>query len=403
MQAGMSDATAGVTPQTANAETPVTPPAAAPAAASSSTTQDNFAERVRAAKSPAETRKLIQELRERPLTPEAVKAKDPTPQEAAALAAKEAAAKETTAESAEATPADTAATEATSEETTAETTESTETETAETTEAEDEGDGSIKAPTAKRLRLQLPENDQVGRMAAAFLQRNRDWTLEQALDAARTKLGVKTPQNADATTTDPKAPATPTVNIDSVNAQIKQLREDRKKANAELRFEDASDLSDQLEDLLMQRSSLERQADRQQIEQATTYTRQFEASESKAVELYPLAADPESAFGKRMIEIEDTLKELQDPLFDSPDKPLKIAQMVAAELNIAPRRKGVTTPAKAAATVTPPGPKKGIVPSGASRTTAPAANQPNPITQEIQQVKTIADMRNLRKKLGLSY
>lgn len=402
MQAGMSDATAGVTPQTANAETPVTPPAAAPAAASSSTTQDNFAERVRAAKSPAETRKLIQELRERPLTPEAVKAKDPTPQEAAALAAKEAQAKEATTEGAEATPAESEATEATGDQP-AETTESTETETAETTEAEDEGDGSIKAPTAKRLRLQLPENDQVGRMAAAFLQRNRDWTLEQALDAARTKLGVKPPQNADAASTDPKAPATPTVNIDSVNAQIKQLREDRKKANAELRFEDVSDLSDKLEDLLMQRSSLERQADRQQIEQASTYTRQFEASESKAVELYPLAADPESAFGKRMIEIEDTLKELQDPLFDSPDKPLKIAQMVAAELNIAPRRKGVTTPAKAAATATPPSPKKGIVPSGASRTTAPAANQPNPITQEIQQVKTIADMRNLRKKLGLSY
>ena len=52
--------------------------------------------------------------------------------------------------------------------------------------------------------------------------------------------------------------------------------------------------------------------------------------------------------------------------------------MVAAELNIAPKKKGAAAPAKPAATVTPTQPalKKGILPTGTSRTTVPVATQP---------------------------
>lgn len=398
----MAEANGGATPQ--NAVETVNPPAAAPAPASSSTNQDNFAERVKQAKSPAETRALIEELRKRPLTPDALKAatapKTPQTPETAPAATEPAETPEgTTPESAETSPAPETPAEAGAETpTTPETPEAGE------GEGEDEGDSSIKPPTAKRLRLQLPENDQVGRMAAAFLQRNRDWTLEQALDAARNKLGIK-PQTAAEQKT-PETPSEPTLpqTIEAVDAQLKALREARRKANADLRFEDASDLSDKLEDLLLHRSNLERQADRQQIEQQTQAQQAYAASEARAVELYPLAADPNSEFGKRMLEIEESFKETNDPLFSDPNKPLIIAQMVAKELSIAPRRKGApAAPAKAAAPVVPPGPKKGMVPSGSSRTTAPAANQPPPITQEIQKISTVADLRAMRKKLGLSY
>jgi hypothetical protein len=401
----MAEANGGATPQTA-VET-VTPPAAAPAPASSSTTQDNFADRVRQAKSPAETRALIEELRKRPLTQEALQAakapKQPaqTPETAPAATEPETAQtpEGTTPSAEETTPAP-----ETPAEPGAETTTTPETTDAGDGEGDDAGDGSIKPPTAKRLRLQLPENDQVGRMAAAFLQRNRDWTLEQALDAARNKLGIKPEPAAEQKTPEQTPESKLPQTVEAVDTQLKQLREARKKANAELRFEDASDLSDQLEDLLLHRSNLERQADRQQMEQASRAEQAFAASEARAVELYPLAADPNSDFGKRMIEIEESFKETGDPTFNDPNKPLIIAQMVAKEMSIAPRRKGApAAPAKAAAPATPPAPKKGMVPSGSSRTTAPTTNQPPPITQEIQKISTVADLRAMRKKLGLSY
>lgn len=355
--------------------------------------------RVKAAKSPADTRKLIEELRRNPIKPGTQQ-----PPKAAEVAP-----------ATEAAPAETPAAEAPASEETpsaSETPEGSETtqeggEGQEQTapEGSDEGDGSVETPTAKRLRIQLAEDDKVGRLTAAFLQRNRDWTLEQALEAARNKLGVKapqaTPQQAATEAATPSQPAMPAT-IDAVDAAIKQLRADRAKAKTELRFEDEESLTTKIEDLIYHKFNLERQSDRQQVEAQTTYASKFQASESRAVELYPQASDANSDLGKRMVEIEQALEETGDPLFTNPDKPLIIAQMAAAELRIAPRRKGApVTPAKPAAAPAAQTPKKGVVPSGSSRTTAPATNQPPAIVQDIQKIRSVADLRAVRAKLGL--
>lgn len=402
----MPDANAGVTPQTATAEPKTVTSAAVTTPASSSTSPNqDLGARAKAASSPAELRKLMQELRQNPLkqgtqppkpaeTPEAA----PATTEAEAAPA-EAQPSETSPESAEATSTPEAAPEGGESqpeggEADAQT---------EQAQTPNEGEDSIEAPTAKRMRVQLPEEDKVGRLAMAYMQRNRDWTLEQAMDAARNKLGIKAQpeQAAQPDATQPAVPNLPAT-VNDVDAAIKAARAERAKAQTELRFEDASELTNKIEDLIIHRHGLERQADQQAIQARTTYDTKFAASEARAVELYPDAANENSALGKLMVEIEQSMLETGDPTFHSPDKPLIIAQMAAAELRVAPRRKGAPpAPAKAAAPVQPPAAKKGVIPSGSSRTTAPAANQPPAIVQQFKAIKSLQDLRAAYKAVGI--
>ncbi len=235
------------------------------------------------------------------------------------------------------------------------------------------------------------------------MKRNRDMPMEEAVTRARTQLGIKSPEEQAATTEQSPVSNLPQT-VDDTVAAIAQLRADRKKANSELRFEDVSDLSDKLEDLIQHRANLERQTERRETEQATAYERQFDASEARAVELYEFAGNPESDGGKRMREIEADLQTNEDPLYNSPDKPLRIAQMVAAELKIAPKRKSVpAAPAKAAAPANgAPVQKKQVIPSGGSRTTPPPSNTPPAIDAKIRSTpNTIQGLRELSKGLGM--
>ncbi len=63
---------------------------------------------------------------------------------------------------------------------------------------EDGGGGEGPAPiTGKRAHLRLPpESDKVGRLALSISKRNPDVTLEEAMERARTQLGIK-PKTAE--------------------------------------------------------------------------------------------------------------------------------------------------------------------------------------------------------------
>ena len=264
-------------------------------------------------------------------------------------------------------------------------------------ESEDGGEGPVTPLTGKRAHIRVPENDEVGRLALAFQKRNRDWTLSQALEAAQKQLGV-TPQKSEAT---PEAtPAEPTMpkTVQDTQSTYDQTFVEYRKAMSEVRFEDAADLNAKLMQLTLHRSTLERRAEQDKVQQEQKYTERFESSVAKASDMYPFAADPMSPGGKRMLEIDAALKQNEDPLYYSPDRPLKIAQMVAAEMNIAPKKKGQPAPAPAAAP-TPAAPKKGIVPQGSSRTVPPA---PKPaVDPEITNIKSMADLRAQFKRLGI--
>lgn len=267
---------------------------------------------------------------------------------------------------------------------------------------DDGGDGPIAPISGKRTHLRLPPDDKVGRLAASFMRRNKDMPMETAMERARTQLGIKPKEEAKPAEV-PPANGLPTT-VEETQAKIKELRAARKKANTDLNFEEASDLGDKIEDLLQHQITLDRQAERKQSEQAASYEKKFTESEAKATSLYDFADKPESPGGKRMAEIDADLEANGDPLYTSPDKPLRIAQMVAAELKIAPRRPGATpaAPAKAAAPANgAPAPKKQVLPGGGSRTTPPPVNQPPAIDSKIKAVKTIHELRALRKEMGL--
>ena len=92
------------------------------------------------------------------------------------------------------------------------------------------------------------------------------------------------------------------------DVEVKRLRAERRKANTDLRFEEASDMSDKLEDLIRHRFNLERNAERKAADQATAYHAAFSKSEARANELYEFAGNPESPGFKRMVEIDRELE-----------------------------------------------------------------------------------------------
>lgn len=260
----------------------------------------------------------------------------------------------------------------------------------------EEGDDTVTPLTGKRAHIRVNEADEVGKLALAYQMRNRDWTLEQAIDAAKKQLGV-TPQTTEATpTTSDNTPQMPKT-VQETDTTVAQKLAEYKKAMAEVRFEDAADIQTEIMKLSLHRSTLERNADTEAQRAEAKYHADYDKAEAKASELYAFMAEPESPAAKRMKEIEATLKATEDPLYYSPQKPLKIAQMVAAELNIAPKSKTATPAKPAAAPAQTQAPKKGVVPSGSARTVPPA---PKPaIDPEIANIKTPADFRAQMRKL----
>lgn len=365
------------------AESTATIPAEAPAAPASS-----FDNRVKDAKTPADLKRLREEY---------LKPVEPKPTEAVTPAAEESPAAETPAEpttEAAETPAETPAT--------GEGVEQPNTESDENAGEEDDGgEGPVTPLTAKRAHLRFAETDKVGRLAASYLKRNRDMSMEDALVAAKKQLGIKDPAakpDSDAPKTNPDLPQT----IEEVDSTEEQLLATRQKEFVGLNFEEVAKIDVQLRKLDRHRANLEKQAAKQESEAITSYASGFAASESKAAELYDFASKPETPGGKRMIEIESMLKENDDPLYSDPNKPLRIAQMVAAELGIAPRRKGALTPAPAPKPAAPVAPvaKKGVVPSGASRTT-PAVTTKPAIDAEILAAKNPYELRKVKEKYGI--
>jgi hypothetical protein len=374
--------------------TTTVPPAAAQPPASSSTVQDTFKQQAESARTPADVRKAIEQMKGLPKTP--AKPVTQTPPEVAPVEEAPAeVAPEATPETSEETPT----TEPGDEPVTPPADQPMDTE---TDEGDDGGEGPITPVAGKRAHLRLAETDQVGRLAASYMKRNRDMPMEEAVAKARAQLGISTDTTQAAAT--PKEG--PKSSLPKTTQEVDSLMEAKfseyEKAMTEVRFEDAAKINREIHQLNMHRSTIERSAEREQAQAAQRYESDFSASEKRATDLYPAASDEASPFAKRMAQIDADLKRNGDPLYARADKPLVIAQMVAAELKIAPRNKNATPAAKAPAAVPQQNsaPKKGVVPSGSSRTVPPATNQPA-VDPEITGIRTQADLRKQFKRLGI--
>lgn len=163
--------------------------------------------------------------------------------------------------------------------------------------------------------------------------------------------------------------------VASVSDEIDRLVDEQAQALTNLEFETAAKLVKEINSLRDKRDELritEASATaRKQQQQVDEFDRAYSKSESNAVTFYPDAAKADSELTKRMIELDNQMRDLGDPLYDSPDKPFILAKAAAKELGI-PMAKPGAKPAAAA-----PPPKAPIQPApgnrGTTSATAPAA------------------------------
>lgn len=230
-------------------------------------------------------------------------------------------------------------------------------------------------PNRFRLRAKSPLEAEAFRI----LKDNRDIEGPEAFERARAKLGLPPTNPAPALAAEgdegqpaaePGLPAT----VEAVRAAIAEARELRNKAQFEdFDLEVARDAQARL-DLLTDHLDTVRQAEANAAVQAAEQDRaeqarfdsDFQASAEQAASLYPQTTQLNSAFVARCQEIDKALKATDNDLYYAPNKPLKIAQMVATEMGIAPRvpsTKPAPAPAAAPSVISPA--------AGAAGTAAP--------------------------------
>jgi len=257
--------------------------------------------------------------------------------------------------------------------------------------ATEDGDGD-RLPE----RIRLTNFSKVEKLALTMKRENPKLSLAQAEAKARDVLGVVEDAPADGKETAPAAAAT----VETVSAKITAAIAARTKAmKDDLDFAEADRLTNEIEALKDERAGLREQEGKQSTAKQAAYDTAFDAAQAKAVALYEFAKDAESAGFKRMSEIDAQLGENKDPLYDSPDKALVIAQMVARELQIAPKSaaaKAVVKPATA-----PVVQKKTVPPvaSGASRTSS-TTTQGDGLRAKVQGLRTAADVQDFIESLG---
>ena len=194
-------------------------------------------------------------------------------------------------------------------------------ETPKTAEAEEDTEDPTKLP--ERVRIgNWSENE---RKAIALRARNPDMSLDEAL----AKVKGNEPEKEE-----PKASVP---SLDEVESQVLKVKADRKQALKDLDFEKLGDLDETLDGLREKQAQLRESAKEAEVEARSSYQRSVEDSKRKAVSFYPDTTSKESPLVKRMVEIDNALKEQDNPLYYSADKPFKIAQMAGNDLGIGPK------------------------------------------------------------------
>lgn len=264
---------------------------------------------------------------------------------------------------------------------------------------EDEPAQKAKLPPQYRWR---PKTE-VDALAMDIVKRaeksGKEIALEEALYQAKAIL-VQDPVPEAGEVAEGAFPAT----VEESLAMLAEMRADRKQAFAQdLDFAKAADLDERIEAIKDHIAETKRSEAESEQEQRLEWEQTLEASKARAVEAYPDTTNAQSALVLKMVEIDAQLKEDGNPLFHAADKPLKLAQMAANELGIAPRRQGAaptrknvvsSQPAQTTRSVQP----AGIPVSGSARTTQVSNNGQIGVV-ELDKVNDEESWRAAMKKL----
>lgn len=177
----------------------------------------------------------------------------------------------------------------------------------------------------------------------ALMSRNQDMTLEEAL--ARVK-GPTTPQEAAAQAEAAPAPAAAAAStLDALTAKQEELKQRLQAAHDDMDFSEAGKIQNEILELIEQKAEAKVAAAQAEAAEIASWNQQVAAAEAKALALYPGMEAPNSAHYAKMEAIHAIMERENDPLIHRADYAIKLAQMAAAELGIAPRT--TTTPAPA--------------------------------------------------------
>jgi hypothetical protein len=258
----------------------------------------------------------------------------------------------------------------------------------------DETDGADASAKSKKKPYRLRGSNDVEDRAFELKKRNRDLSLEECLARAKKEILGEEPKNTEETPAADGMPAT----IEDAQAKLKELRAAKSKAmRDELDLAKADELDLEMEKVRDHMMVLERRKITEQTRAEQKYLQEFGASQEKASSLYQFLSDEKSAGFIRAREIDELMKEEGDPTFHNPNKPLIIAQMVAAELRIAPKSKkspAATAPATKP-TMSAPAPKPAsVISSGGSRTVT-QSTQSGQQAAAIDAAQSFDDLRKL--------
>lgn len=202
---------------------------------------------------------------------------------------------------------------------------------------EEEGDDPQK-PKQYRFRPQ----DEVEAEAFSLRKRHPDWSLEKCLASAKNLLGVTNETQEGEPSQQQQQANQETETSEKVAQQIKDLQQKKREASDALDFDEVANLDEKITDLLEKKVELrilERQAaEQKESQKASEAQRAFDAewdeSTRKALTFYPDSGNADTPLGKKMIELDTQMRELGDPLFNSPDKPFTLAKRAALALGI---------------------------------------------------------------------
>lgn len=191
---------------------------------------------------------------------------------------------------------------------------------------EPEADAADNGTTPKRKHVNLARMGEDKAKLVLFLDQNPGVPLEKAMEILKLAGGEVKPDDGL-----PKTSA-------DAQARADELFEQGLKAQTDdLDFNRGADLlreSRKLEKLAGELRGDEMQVRSQENQRING---EFEDSKRNAVKYYPDAAKADTPLVKKMLELDDLLKETGDERFHSADKPFLLAKLAAKELGIAPK------------------------------------------------------------------
>lgn len=183
---------------------------------------------------------------------------------------------------------------------------------------------------AKNFRLRA--NSDTDALAMTLMARNPGMGLAEAL----AKVSPAATHAAPAETPDAEPHPNTVTSYDAIVARQSELNAELQAAHEAMDFELAGHLQVEALSLIEQKMQAQAQQAIAAAQQAEDIESQWQDYESQTAALYPQAAYDNSPFRQRMLEIHGALKGAGDPLLNSPESTLRIAQMAAAQLAIAP-------------------------------------------------------------------